>query len=313
MFQDSRTKILLGVLAVSILGAGILLWIFRPFGTVTTVHFQVRRGLSAREIAHDLERDGLIKQPWSFLIWVKIMGAKAIRPGVYDLSTHATGLGIYRELLKGPLRARVTFPEGWTAKQMAALLETHGVTSAADFMVVVDKNKSEGYLFPDTYIFEQGLPADRVAARLIERFNEKEPKDFKERAKAMKLTEKQLVTLASIVEREARAPEERPIISGVFYNRLKKHWYLESCATVEYALGGWKPRLTYKDLNVVSPYNTYRHGGLPPGPICNPGEAALEAAAHPAPTDMMFFVADGQGTHRFSRYYNEHLAVQKKH
>jgi UPF0755 protein len=312
LFPDSRTKILLLAFVVSFLGASILLWMFRPFGTVTTVHFQVRRGLSAREIAHDLQQGGLLNHPWTFLIWVKLMGAKAIRPGVYDLSSHASGLGIYRTLIKGPLRARVTFPEGWTAKQMAALLETHGVTSAAEFMAFVDKNKSEGYLFPDTYIFEQGLPGDRVAMRLLERFKEKEPKDFLERAKAMKLSERQLVTLASIVEREARVPQERPLISGVFYNRLKKHWYLESCATVEYALGAWKPHLTYKDLNVVSPYNTYRHGGLPPGPICNPGEAALEAAAHPAQTDMMFFVADGQGTHRFSRYYNEHLAVQKK-
>jgi UPF0755 protein len=88
--------------------------------------------------------------------------------------------------------------------------------------------------------------------------------------------------------------------------------YLESCATVEYALGAWKPHLTYKDLAVVSPYNTYRHAGLPPGPICNPGAASLDAAAHPASTDMLFFVADGQGTHRFSKYYNEHLAAQKK-
>lgn len=196
---------------------------------------------------------------------------------------------------------------------MAALLETRGVTSAADFLAVVEKKKSEGFLFPDTYFFEQGLPADLVVERLLDRFKEKEPKDFKDQAKAMKLSYPQLVTLASIVEKEARAPEERPIISGVFYNRLKKHWYLESCATVEYALGAWKSRLTYKDLDVSSPYNTYRHGGLPPGPICNPGEAALVAAAHPTPTDMMFFVADGQGTHRFSRYYNEHLAVQKKH
>jgi len=129
-------------------------------------------------------------------------------------------------------------------------------------------------------------------------------------AKALHLSYAQIVTLASLVEKEARAPQERPLIAGVFYNRLRKHWRLESCATVEYALGTWKPQLTYKDLDVQSPYNTYRHFGLPPGPICNPGAASLEAAAHPAPTDMMFFVADGQGTHRFSRYYKEHLAAQ---
>ena len=121
----------------------------------------------------------------------------------------------------------------------------------------------------------------------------------------------QVVILASLVEREARVPQERPLIAGVFYNRLKKHLRLESCATVEYALGAWKPKLTYKDLEVESPYNTYKHSGLPPGPICNPGKASLDAAAHPEPTEMMFFVAHGDGTHQFSKDYKEHLEVQK--
>src|SRR2546423_15546548 len=114
---------------------------------------------------------------------------------------------------------------------------------------------------------------------MVQRFHQAEPKDMIAQAKALKLNYRQLVTLASLVEREARVPSERPIIAGVFYNRLHKHWRLESCATVEYALGNWKPQLTYKDLDVESPYNTYRHAGLPPGPICNPGKAALEAAA----------------------------------
>ena len=244
---------------------------------------------------------------------MKIFGRSgSIKPGVYELSTRETGLGIYRTFRKGPPLVRVTFPEGWTSKQIAAVLDAKGITPAADFLAEVDKEKREGFLFPDTYFFEQGLSSEQVISRLTQRFKEKVPKDFQDRAKAMKLSYEQLVTLASIVEREARAPQERPIIAGVFYNRLRKHWYLESCATVEYSLGAWKPHLTYKDLKVDSPYNTYRHGGLPPGPICNPGAAALDAAAHPAQTDMMFFVADGQGTHNFSRYYNEHLAVQKK-
>jgi UPF0755 protein len=244
-------------------------------------------------------------------LWAKLPGHKAIRPGVYEISPRAWGFSIYRQLLKGPPKVRVTFPEGWTSQQMAQLLESRGVCSAADFLAVVRKEKREGFLFPDTYFFEQGLPAETIVARLIERFREKVPKDFKDQGIALKLSYGQLVTLASIVEREARAAQERPLIAGVFYNRLRKHWHLESCATVEYALGGWRPRLTYKDLNVASPYNTYRHQGLPPGPICNPGAAALEAASHPAKTDMMFFVADGQGTHRFSKYYDEHLEVQR--
>jgi len=310
LFPDSRSKLLLAGVLTALVSLAFLLWCFQPLTTARTVRFQVTKGLSAHEIARDLHANGLICHPWTFIVWAKLLGAKAIRPGVYDLSTRETGFTICRILQKGPPLMRLTFPEGWMAQQMAALLEARGVTSAAEFMTIVNKDKREGYLFPDTYFFEQGLAADRVVARLVERFKEKAPKDFNDRAKAMRLTTAQLVTMASIIEREARVASERPLISGVFYNRLKKHWYLESCATVEYALGAWKPRLRYKDLNVVSPYNTYRHPGLPPGPICNPGTAALEAAAHPAQTDMMFFVADGQGTHRFSRYYNEHLAAQ---
>src|SRR4029077_4947718 len=132
-----------------------------------------------------------------------------------------SGYAIYRLLLKGPPLARVTFPEGWTSKQMAALLDTKGVTNSTEFLTIVTKNKNEGFLFPDTYFFEQGLAPETVIARLVERFKEKEPKDFKDRAKAMKLSYVQLVTLASIVEREAQASQERPVIAGVFMNRLK--------------------------------------------------------------------------------------------
>ena len=308
----TRSKFVYLGLVVAVLSAVVVFRALRPTESVSTVRFQVRKGLSARQIARDLHDSGLIRHPWSYWAWARLNRRKSARPGVYELSPRASGFSIYRQLLQGPPLARVTFPEGWTARQMASLLETRGVCPAADFLAVVEREKREGFLFPDTYFFEQELPAATVVARLIGRFREKAPKDFQERAKAMKLSYGQLVTLASIVEKEARVPPERPLIAGVFFNRLKKRWYLESCATVEYALGVWKPRLTYKDLEVQSPYNTYRHAGLPPGPICDPGAAALEAAAHPEKTDMMFFVADGQGTHRFSRYYKEHLDIQKK-
>ena len=153
----------------------------------------------------------------------------------------------------------------------------------------------------------------KLAPRMIQSMAQALDSSWAGRAPDLPLVDKrQALTLASIVEREARVPQERPLIAGVFLNRLRRHWYLESCATVEYALGSWKARLRYKDLQVDSPYNTYRHPGLPPGPICNPGAASLEAASHPEKTDMMFFVAEGGGAHQFSRYYKEHLAVQRK-
>jgi UPF0755 protein len=284
---------------------------FLPPGKGMPMRYQVRKGVSMRDVARDLRAQGLLRHRWSFLIWPKIL-REAIRPGVYEISPRETGLAIYRQFVQGPPKVRVTFPEGWTSRQMASQLEARGICPAVEFLAVVNKQKREGYLFPDTYFFEEGTPAEALVARLVEGFRVKVPKDFKEQAKGLKLSYGQLVTLASIVEREARAASERPLIAGVFYNRLRKHWHLESCATVEYALGAWKPHLSYKDLAVESPYNTYRHAGLPPGPICNPGAAALEAASHPAKTDMMFFVADSSGTHKFSKDYEEHLEVQKK-
>jgi UPF0755 protein len=304
-----RRGLTVAVLAVLIGALGIFFLLRRQAG-VPPQKFVVAKGASVHEMARNLRDQGFIWHPWTFLIWVKLEGKASIRPGIYQLLPSDTGWKILQILRRGPPLMRVTFPEGWTAKQMAALLETKGITPAAEFLAAVDKNKREGFLFPDTYFFEQGLAAPRVIDRMVQQFHAKEPKDILAQAKAMHLSYVQVVTMASLVEREARVPQERPIIAGVFYNRLHKHWRLESCATVEYSLGHWKPQLTYKDLEVDSPYNTYRHAGLPPGPICNPGAPALEAATHPAATDMMFFVAEGGGTHRFSRYYSEHLAAQ---
>jgi UPF0755 protein len=306
---DGRWLLFVGILVV-IVAAGFA-WRLGTRGEPS--RFVVERGASAREIARGLKRQGLIWHRWTFLIWPKLHGRVAVRPGIYLLSPKQTGRSIYETFLHGPPSVRVTIPEGWTAKQIAAVLEAKGVTTADAFLKAVDAHHLEGFLFPDTYFFEQGLSPEQVTQRLVHRFHEKAPIDLPEQEKILHLTEPQIVTLASLVEKEARVPDERPIIAGVFYNRLRKHWRLESCATVEYALGAWKPQLTYKDLDVQSPYNTYRHSGLPPGPICNPGAASLQAASHPAKTDMMFFVAEGGGTHRFSQYYDQHLAAQGVH
>lgn len=287
-----------------------LILLLRPHPTPEQ-RFLIPKGASTHTIAHQLYERHFLWHPWTFLIWTKIYSPhKPFRAGAYLLSPSESGWTHFRKIEKGPQQARVTFPEGWTARQMASLLETRGVVAAAEFLEEANRNKREGFLFPDTYFFELGLPAAAVVERMVHRFHEKEPRDILAQARVWHLSYRQVVTLASLVEKEAQAPQERALIAGVFYNRLRKHWRLESCATVQYALGSWKPQLTYKDLQTNSPYNTYRHWGLPPGPICNPGAAALEAATHPAVTNMMFFVADGQGTHRFSRYYKEHLAVQ---
>jgi UPF0755 protein len=272
--------------------------------------FIVSKGESVRAISRQLASKGVIRTPFIFRGIAKVFDV-SIKPGAYTFSGRQTGWEILRQLHRGPETVRVTVPEGWTSAQIAAALETHGVVAAKDFQAAVKQSNSEGMLFPDTYFFEQGIPAEEVIRIMRKRYDEEKPKDLVDQCHKLHLSERQILILASLVEREARAPSERPVIAGVFYNRLKKHWRLESCATVQYAMENPKAHLTYKDLDIDSPYNTYRHPGLPPGPISNPGAASLDAATHPADTDMMFFVANGQGTHRFSRYYSEHLAAQK--
>jgi len=283
-----------------------------------TQSFTVSKGASVRQIANALQRDGFLQSPALFIFWAKVK-AGSPKPGIYELSRGRSASFIWDQIRKGPRPLRLTFPEGWTSWQMAQYLEEKGITSAKDFLAIVQREKLEGRLFPDTYLFDVELPASKVLEKMRARFEQQKPIDWDSQARVLGLKEEQLLVLASLVEREARVERELPLVAGVFLNRFKKGWLLESCATVQYAIGLskgtpglWKPRLLYKDLAIASPFNTYKQRGFPPGPIGNPGRAAMNAAAHPAETDAMFFVADGEGTHRFSRYYREHLKAKEK-
>jgi len=192
------------------------------------------------------------------------------------------------------------------------LIEQKGLGRKDKFLKIVEEKKLEGYLFPETYFVNYDISEEQIIEIMVDQFNKVFTKELEERGKEFNFARRDVIILASIIEKEAAKEEERPLISAVFHNRLKKRWYLESCATVQYALGKHKNRLTYKDLKVDSPYNTYAHFGLPPGPICNPGFGSIEAALYPADSDLMFFVAEGEGTHRFSKYYQKHLKVQKE-
>jgi UPF0755 protein len=219
---------------------------------------------------------------------------------------------------------RVTIPEGWTAGRIAGHLEAEGITSAGAFEEAVRNpellgdfgipaESAQGYLYPDTYMFEQDYPAEKVARHMIVTFFDVVSRIAPE---AAEMTEAELfdkVTVASIVEREYLTPEEAPKMASVFYNRLEEGYRLESCATVVYVMteeqGLEHPdKLYYQDLDRKSPYNTYRNPGLPPGPISNPGAVALDAAFHPADTDYRFFVLEGPNAqeHHFSRSLTEH-------
>jgi UPF0755 protein len=177
----------------------------------------------------------------------------------------------------------------------------------------VEVGSLEGYLFPDTYIIPWGLEPEDVAKLMIDRLEREFNQRAVERAASLGMSRHEVLTLASIVEAETRLPEELPVVSAVYHNRLRRGMRLEADPTVAYAKGGYKGRLFYKDLEIESPYNTYKHPGLPPGPICSPGKAAINAALYPdTTTTALYFVARGDGGHVFSRTLREHQAAVEK-
>ena len=283
----------------------------------------VPAGMGIRALADTLAAKQVIgsKPLFLFYSWYYNYGRR-IKPGRYRFQIGAGERRALR-LLSGeePAVAMVTIPEGYTMDQVAATLEGQGVCRAESFLSgCLDTNllresgvsatTAEGYLFPETYEFLTGSQPSEVVRRLIRQFFSvySELRTASPAPRPSLLTPSQIVTLASIVECEAKVPEEFPRIAGVFMNRLRRHMPLQSCATVEYILPERKGRLSVEDTKTESHYNTYLHVGLPPGPICNPGRRALAAALSPERNDYLFFVARGDGTHAFSRTAAEHAA-----
>jgi UPF0755 protein len=306
-------------------GAGTLWYLSRPTQLSEKRQVTVPTGSSARHIGKLLARKGIVRSARIFAWTVRLQGvAQDLEAGTYQLDGRADTPGIVSQLLKAPIQTRrVTIPEGLTRHEIAGLLANQGVVDSSRFMRLSEDSALasrlgiraetlEGYLFPDTYFFDLETSEEEVIARLVEQFHNVFADSLYIRLDSIKLDLHQAVTLASIVEREAQAESERPVISGVFLRRLQLKRRLESCATVEYALGVHKKRLTYADLRVVSPFNTYRHRGLPPGPIGNPGRAALLATLYPTPTEYLYFVARGDGTHIFSHTNKEHERAKRE-
>ena len=288
------------------------------------VEVTVGPGLSMRALADTLAAKQVIgsKPLFLFYSWYYNYGNR-IRPNRYHV---AVGTGERRalKLLSGeePALVMVTIPEGYVMDQVAATLAEREVCRADSFLAAcadtdllrefgVSAPTAEGYLFPETYEFLTGSQPSEVARRLIRQsfsvFSELSDSLIAVRQSPLAVPD--VVILASIVEREAKIPEEFPRIAGVFVNRLRRRLPLQSCATVEYLLPERKGQLSVQDTKVESPYNTYLHVGLPPGPICNPGRRALAAALNPERNDYIFFVARGDGTHIFSRTAAEHAAA----
>lgn len=286
---------------------------------------RITRGMTADHIGRTLAEAGLIRHAGLFALIARLQGlGNQLEAGTYWLDGQVTTAQILQRLRKAPLHTRrVTLPEGWTLGQVAGALQAQGLADSSRLRAVatdpafitglgLDAPSLEGYLFPETYLFDVETTEEALLTRMVDQFRRVFDGGYRQRLEQLDMSLHEAVTLASIVEREALAAAERPLIAAVFHRRLRLSRRLESCATVEYALGYHKPRLTYDDLKVNSPYNTYIYPGLPPGPIGNPGRAALEAALYPDETEYLYFVARGDGTHIFSRTNAEHNAAKRR-
>jgi UPF0755 protein len=310
VMENKPLRKLIIIVAVVIV---VILIIFAVFAHREAI-IEISDGTTPKQVARILKNEKIIKSENVFLTFVWLTRTeKKFKPGIYKLSNRMPDFIILKDIVMGNThKIRVTIPEGFTSQEIAEILEKKGICNSKKFLEIVKSKKLEGYLFPETYFLNMSSNEESIVKMLNNQFEKVFTADFYKRAEDLKMTKEKIVILASIIEKEAKKNEERPLISAVFYNRLKKGWNLESCATVLYALGKHKDFLTYKDTKIVSPYNTYIKPGLPPSPICNPGLNSIKAALYPAVTDDMFFVADGSGTHKFSKYYAEHNSKKKK-
>lgn len=278
----------------------------------------VPQNASTARIAGLLAEKGVIRSALAFRLYARVNGLDGdLKPGSYQLSSAMSVSEILQKLVKGPPdRVKITVPEGYTVEQIAGLLEEKGVTTREKFLqavsrrweysfldnAVFDRWGLDGYLYPDTYYLGTNTGAEKIVAMMLQKFEQVITEhDYARWAAARGLTLHEAVTIASMVEREARVDSERVRIAGVIFNRLRLGMPLQIDATVRYALSKPKEKLLYKDLEVDSPYNTYKTSGLPPGPIANPGWPSMQAVIEPEENDYLYYVAKPDGTHAFAR------------
>lgn len=285
----------------------------------------VAKGASVKDVLRGLKEDGLLRWDKPLLLWCRLTGrGGTIKAGEYRLNGAMSPLTLLGVLERGEVVIHpVTIPEGFTAAQIGEALQREGILGLEQFISAVkDPHSSqrlglpgptlEGYLFPDTYHFVKGQTPWDVIRTMVARFKAVTA-PLLPRMKEQGLTLKELVTLASIVEKETGDPSEQPLVASVFLNRLKAGMPLQSDPTVIYGIHSFQGNLTREDLKRPGPYNTYRRRGLPPTPIANPGLGAIQAVLDPAETDYLYFVSKNDGTHAFSRTLAEHNRAVRRY
>lgn len=341
MRRNRRTKMriaiisLLLVLALGVIAAAVLISDIAGDKNGEEITVEISKGASLKTAANALCDAGVIKYPFIFNVYAKFKNlGDNIQYGSFKVNTSMS----YDELINvisGTVSfkdtIRVTIPEGYELRHIAALFEEKGLMKQEEFYNIVEngtfdydfikdlpkgKTRLEGYLFPDTYEFYKDEKPEKVVEVMLSNFNKKFKTEFYGRAKELNMTVNEVVTLASIIEREAANDSERGLVSSVFHNRLntpKVYPLLQSCATVQYILKERKPVISFDDMAIDNPYNTYLYPGLPPGPIASPGYASIEAALYPEKSEYNFFLATLEGKTVFSRTFAEHEAAKARY
>ena len=283
-------------------------WIAASGPLLNVTNVVVPKGASLKTVAEELSRAGVIDKPWLFRIMTRINGlAKHLKAGEYQFMPGISLQAAMDKIARGEVFfRRITIPEGLTSGQIMYLIANY-----PDLEGEIDLDVKEGELLPETYSFELGASRNSIILQARSAMQKALEEVWASRDSSLPLKDvNELLTLASIIEKETGVPEERPLVASVFLNRLKKGMRLQTDPTVIYAITegetSFGRSLKRADLKIDSPYNTYLNYGLPPGPICNPGREALMAAARPQQSDYLYFVADGKGGHRFARSLNEH-------
>jgi UPF0755 protein len=281
----------------------------------------IQRGSTFADVVGALRDAHVLHQPLAFRILARLRHADAsVKAGEYRFPAHQTSDDILKRLVRGEQFAVwVTIPEGYTAREIAQALAGRALGDASAYDAIFLRSGGitvggtptpnlEGYLFPSTYLLPTDETPSRIARVLVDQFRQELPRDAMARARALHRTVPEVVTIASLIEREGKADDERPLIASVIYNRLRLGMPLEIDASIEYTFPEHHDVITKRDLESDSPYNTYRHTGLPPTPIANPGKPSLDAAFRPAHSDYLYYVAKGDGHHAFAKSLQEHNA-----
>lgn len=324
-FLRKRWKIFLTLSLLS-LGGWFIYWsVFLPPSWKGEKTILIPSGADSLYITSLLAQEKIVRNKVLFLSLLRLLGKeRSLKAGEYTF-TPSSMFSVIRKLKLGEIKTYpVTIPEGLPRWEVAKILEEKGIVEKEKFLQVVEnpslfKEKFsflssfqslktlEGYLYPDTYYFQRGEPPFKVVKKFLSRFREEILPLYEKAEKREGISLHQVIILASIIEKEAVFDFEKPIIAGVFYNRMEKGMRLRADPTVKYALGDFRKKLLLEELKTSSPYNTYLFPGLPPGPICSPGKESIKAALFPEKVEYLYFVAKGDGTHYFSKSYREHL------